>query len=326
MIKYGKQLLKGSEGNRRGEISDRMAYTIALPVVVGLTGAIMNYMGTGQAPQELKDYFFPKTGKTKDDGNPERVALPSYMKDIFAYVERPLTTASHKIHPVVSAITQMLNNKDYFGYEITDAPLYSPKFYKDEANYLLKQFVPFSIANLGQRKQAGDNLAQQLSSFFGVVPASKREERTSLENKIFDTYEKRFGGLTKTTMEKEQKEAKQELRKAIKERGDVTGLSKQYVDKGILSEEQINNVEKNISVEPSLLTFKRLPEQDQLSIVKDMSKEEKIKYLPYMNTDVRKSIKGDIPAPILNQYDEKTFRKKPERKQKSNNYDFRMKY
>ena len=38
-----------------------MAYEIALPIVTGYIGAIVNYGYTGHGPQELKDYFFPRT-------------------------------------------------------------------------------------------------------------------------------------------------------------------------------------------------------------------------------------------------------------------------
>ena len=46
-------------------ITHRMAYIIALPVLVGLYGAIMCYLYTGHGPEESKDYFFVPTGKTK---------------------------------------------------------------------------------------------------------------------------------------------------------------------------------------------------------------------------------------------------------------------
>jgi hypothetical protein len=40
----------------------------------------------------LKDYFFPRTGGTDENGRPSRVSLPSYMKDVFALREHPLKT------------------------------------------------------------------------------------------------------------------------------------------------------------------------------------------------------------------------------------------
>jgi hypothetical protein len=56
------------------QISNKMAYTASLPVVVGLQGALLNYLWTGEAPQSLKDYFYPRTGHIRPDGTPERAA------------------------------------------------------------------------------------------------------------------------------------------------------------------------------------------------------------------------------------------------------------
>ena len=41
-----------------------MAYTLALPLVSGMIGAMYQYAHTGQGPEKLKDYFFPK----REDG------------------------------------------------------------------------------------------------------------------------------------------------------------------------------------------------------------------------------------------------------------------
>ena len=56
-----------------------------MPLIAGLMGATYQYLRTGTGtPQELKDYFHPKTGEQDADGNDLRVDIGSYMKDIQA--------------------------------------------------------------------------------------------------------------------------------------------------------------------------------------------------------------------------------------------------
>src|SRR5206468_372550 len=85
-----KKVLTGKA--REAELTHRASYVAALPVTVGLYGAAYQYLRTGEGPQELKDYFFPKTGEVDADGNAERVQVPSYMKDMIAYAGHPWET------------------------------------------------------------------------------------------------------------------------------------------------------------------------------------------------------------------------------------------
>ena len=48
---------------KRPELTSRMAYTIAMPIITGLYGAILNYAMTGQGPQSLLDYFVSAHGR-----------------------------------------------------------------------------------------------------------------------------------------------------------------------------------------------------------------------------------------------------------------------
>jgi hypothetical protein len=80
---------------------------------------------TGEGPSELKDYFYPKTGELDPDGNPERVQVPSYMKDLFAYAGHPWETVKHKVSPAAGSVFEMLENEDFYGDQIRnpDDPL-----------------------------------------------------------------------------------------------------------------------------------------------------------------------------------------------------------
>ena len=171
---------------RDKELSSRTAYVIALPFLTGLMGSMIGYMYTGNGPDELKDYFFPKTGRKRQDGSDDRLSLPSYMKDVFEYGHdisgflkygaNPTQTLQNKLHPMLGAVAQMLNNQDFFGGAIRSPGDPVMVQLADEAKYLGKQLAPFALRNYlqqAQTKQEEPNVAGYFTapSLFGITPS-----------------------------------------------------------------------------------------------------------------------------------------------------------
>lgn len=151
-----------SKGKWTG-LSSRQAYVMALPLLAGTMGASMMYMLTGQSPQELKDYFFPKIGGKDENGDDRRVSIPSYMKDVFEISHDPGQTAVNKLNPLISAMADMYQNKDYYGTKIRneDDPLVQQAL--SAVKYGAKQFEPFSLQ--GSQRSGG------AASLLGFPPA-----------------------------------------------------------------------------------------------------------------------------------------------------------
>ena len=86
---------------------------------------------------------FIKTGNTNPDGSAERIALPTYAKDWFAYSKDPIATISHKLHPMWSSLAEMFQNEDFYGTEIRgkDDPIVKQSL--DIATHIGKQFLHF---------------------------------------------------------------------------------------------------------------------------------------------------------------------------------------
>lgn len=174
------QLGKGPKG-RGANLSYRTAYLAALPIIAGTLGAIYQYLRTGKGPQELKDYYFPRTGAMDENGDPVRVSIPSYMKDLYHYTQHPVTTVTNKLSPLIGMTVQMLNNKDYFGVKIhnEDDPLVRQM--ADEAEYILKQMIPFGIRNAQRNMQNNKQLRDIVEPFIGITPAPYDINQTKAE-------------------------------------------------------------------------------------------------------------------------------------------------
>lgn len=155
----------------KGDMSTRLSYNLALPFVTGILGAIVMYLYTGHGPKELKDYFFPQTGRKDKNGQPERLAIPSYVKDIVHFEKEPVRTVQGKIHPLLNLIAETLENKDFFGHAIRNSNDPFIKQLIEEAQHIILAFEPMALKQAEQEKRRGHSLKEQIPPFFGLGPA-----------------------------------------------------------------------------------------------------------------------------------------------------------
>lgn len=155
---------------RRPEFTARMAYSMAMPAIVGLYGAILTYLATGQPPQSSLDLFFPPTGgQNATTGEPERRMIPSYMKDVIEYTRAPAQTLLNKTQPLIGTAQELYRNQDYYGGVIAsrEAGPLAPQY----GNYLLNQMIPFSWRGWDRLHAQNAPMGDQALAFFGIQPA-----------------------------------------------------------------------------------------------------------------------------------------------------------
>lgn len=169
-------------------ITGRLSYLVALNVGIGALGAVTQYMLTGEGPQELKDYFFPKTGNKNPDGTDARISFPSYVKDEFGFARHPIETVEHKLHPSFSMVAELLNNKDFYGNEVYDPDAPWSKVATEIAGHVVKGFVPYAVQNQQNIAQAGGSLAARVAPFVGVTPAPGDISHSDAQNYISQSY------------------------------------------------------------------------------------------------------------------------------------------
>lgn len=193
-------------------ISPRLAYALALPAVAAFFGSIYQYLMTGSGPDDDRDLMAPRTGGTNKDGTPERIQLPTYMKDVQSYTNRadegPLrlgmnavSVTKGKLHPLLTSMIDLMNDKDFFGKAIFDPRDKGMKPYADAAKHILGGFEPMSIANL--HKQGADVSASKgVQSFFGLTPAPSHVTHTGDQQRAAEDARK----IELTPLEKKRKE------------------------------------------------------------------------------------------------------------------------
>ncbi|HEX2949329.1 MAG TPA: zinc-dependent peptidase [Armatimonadota bacterium] len=280
LIDIPKQTYRLASGKLDGDpfITHRMSYIVALPFIIGMYGAVYQYLNTGKGPEETKDYFYPKNA----DG--ERVAFASYMKDSYAYSHDPGETLKHKIHPLISTIFDMLQNEDYYGTKIRneDDPIVQQA--KDTALYLAKQFVPFSVTNAIKSKEKGESLEKQAQSFFGITPAPKSVTNTDAENLMTEYLRGNMPVGTRTTEDAERSKARQaiqaDIRKWVaagKPQDRIPILQREIrraASKGIINKRGVDD-----ALQPEdIIKFKRLHYEQAVKVYQAGTPDEKLQW------------------------------------------------
>jgi hypothetical protein len=155
----------------QAEFTHRMAYVMALPVVAGTIGAVLTYAYTGRGPRELKDYYFPPTGRRTPRGDPERVIVPSYIKDILEVNEAPIHTVANKLNPIWGWLGEVYSNRDFYGGIIHDPQGTWDQQARQFWGYMETQLTPFAVRSYQRLGKEGTPAEQQLASFFGFQAA-----------------------------------------------------------------------------------------------------------------------------------------------------------
>lgn len=180
----GRPVLRGPGADP--EFTNRMAYVLALPIIVGLMGAVLQYLLTGKGPRELKDYFFPRTGRKDSEGNDERVQLPSYMRDVVGWWRHGPQTAKNKLAPTLSAIAEMLSNENFYGDQIRNKDDGLVQQLDQERKYLVNLVTPLAVRNLQESGKRSTDTRTKVSGFFGVTVAPRDIVRSPAQDRIME--------------------------------------------------------------------------------------------------------------------------------------------
>jgi hypothetical protein len=150
-------------------LTERGKYVVAMPIVTGVVSSILQFLKTGQAPDEKSMMGLFATGGTNPDGTPERAMSPGYEKDVYGYAHDPLGEVANKLNPAVSTGVDLLRNKDYRGQVIMNPNGTVGERLGQAGEFLFEQSLPISVGTLAHRKKGtGISIGEGL---LGVRPA-----------------------------------------------------------------------------------------------------------------------------------------------------------
>lgn len=254
------------------QVSYRTAYVMALPIVTGLYGAIYQYLHTGQGPQEVKDYFFPKNGAIDNKGQPARISLPTYMKDIYHYTQNPVQTVLNKFSPVNNAVMEMMLNRDFYGTQIRNAddPIMQQIF--DEVKFAGGQFEPFGFRNLG--KDTRTSAGSKVEPFIGITPAPFDVNMTKAEREAYEIEKGKIPVGSRTKEQAKHSQDKAKLRNDFMASKDQAPLDK-AVEEGTITSKERKTIIKDAGLSRLERITKHLTFDEVNHLLKFATKEER---------------------------------------------------
>jgi N12 class adenine-specific DNA methylase len=263
---------EGTIAGKMSRISGRLSYLIALNLGIGTLGAITQYMLTGQGPQSvydqdgfhpdnLRDYFFPKTGNKNPDGTDARISFPSYVKDEYSFLRHPLETAQHKLHPAFSMIAELINNKDFYGNEVYNPEDPWAQVAAQVAKYIAGGYLPYAVQNQAQVAKAGGGIGARIAPFLGITPAPGDITHSRFQTYVHDRYREAFPTGGKTPEEQAQSQKFFNAVDAIRrgEQPDYTGMSprERFAAARYAKSDPIEKHFSRLSLEDKLAAYRR---------------------------------------------------------------------
>ena len=203
-------------------LSNKIGYAVGVSFTYVVIGAVLHYLLTGERPEELKDYFFPKTGNKNPDGSDERLSLPTYARDWWAYSTRPVETVANKMHPMISMLSELWHNKDFFGTEIVgaDDPIMEKLIQWGE--HVGKQFRPISVHSYLRLRRTGGSTAKNLAAAIsGITPAGRYLTRSPAQMLMYKHIVDQLQRGAREKEEGERQEAKKDIVESLRHGDDI---------------------------------------------------------------------------------------------------------
>jgi len=260
----------------RGDVwlSHKMGYGIGVVVFYAVACAVINYLLTGEPPTELRDYFYPRTGEKNPDGSDERLTLPIYAKDWFAWSMRPGQTIKNKRHPGWSLIYDLARNKNFFNTEIRHPSDPISKQLLDFHSYIAREFLPLSVRNYIKmsRTQPERGSKNVWVSITGISSAPAYITRTPAQKLMYRYIIENIPQRTKTQVQQElywyRKDIKNRLRKG-EPINKVEAVMK-------IGQQSFNRLVKDAQKEPFAEAFNRLSLYQALNVYTIANRNEKL--------------------------------------------------
>ena len=134
----GRTIFKGEE------LTPDAKYLVGMAITYAAMNGVRTYMGTGQAPNNWKDFVYPRTGGVTPEGKAERELLPSHIGQFTGYLTHGIYELGNEASPLLKLLMHTVSNSDFRGLPITNAnnPWFSEQRWGDYAKYVLGEETP----------------------------------------------------------------------------------------------------------------------------------------------------------------------------------------
>ena len=293
-------------------MTHRAAYTLALPVMMGLGGAITNYtlnalfnpaydknpavaypgydgldaQGNPQysATKFWKDIYYPRNGQLDAYGRDQRLSLPTYMNDAWGFMHHPVDTAISKAAPIYSIAKEVMTNENFSHTQIRDPHDTAGQQILDVLTHVGQQDLPISYRTAQQLDKTGGGVISAVTSAMGIREANAATKQSDAQNMISEFLRE---GLKRGSQDKSSaryRDAVNTLEQAIRNGGPAEDIYSQQVKD--LGQDVADTVAgaalKYSGMDRYQSNFSRLTFQQQLDVMRVATPKERADLIPLL--------------------------------------------
>jgi len=145
---------------RQKELSSSARYLMGMAATYAAVNGVRTYIGTGQAPNNIMDFIYPRTGGTTPQGKEERELLPSHIGQFTNYLHDGIGELGNEVSPGLKLIYHLIENKDWRGLPITNDnnKWYAEQRWDDYLKYTIGEETPIGLKNFLQGNKIGSKI------------------------------------------------------------------------------------------------------------------------------------------------------------------------
>jgi hypothetical protein len=274
------------------ELPDRVAYSLALIGSVAVANGALTYAFTGQKPTGL-DYFAFRDGNKDENGKETRLLLPTYVKDLLAYWRDPKQTLVNKTHPLISLVSELANNRDYYGTQIRNPSDSVGKQAGEAGAYVAKAFIPFWLRGAEKVREQGGGAKELALPYVGIMPAPKHVTETPAERAARQFIQQRTP-TTRTQEDAAKAQERAQIKTALR-RGDKQPLA-DAVASGNVSRRNVSDIRKSAARPPLVNMVKPLSADEALTVWSKADDDERAIVKATIVVKLRNALKSASPS------------------------------
>lgn len=143
------------------ELSSNAKYLFGMAATYAVVNGVRTYLGTGKAPDDWKDFIYPRTGGTTPQGKEEREILPSHIGQFTNYLHDAIGELGNEVSPGLKLMYHLLANTDFRGLPITNEnnSWFDEQRWGDYAKYVLHEVTPIGLKNFLQGPKKGSEIS-----------------------------------------------------------------------------------------------------------------------------------------------------------------------
>ncbi|MCL4441740.1 MAG: hypothetical protein M1609_14465 [Firmicutes bacterium] len=265
ILGQGKNLLDMKNG-RVPRLDPGMAWLMGMLTTTAAISTILQKALTGKDPQELKDFVYPQVGGTDKDGNPNRLSIPTYFRDAVSLTHSPVDYTKNSLSGMVSKLSDILQNKDFFGNYIYDPKDPAWKQFLDSVGYFTPK--PFVLTQVQNLQKNNTTPAVQALGFAGFLKAPREIIQSKFQQELSKAYGDQIPDKSLTPVEQKKAQLKRDLKDKIFY-GKITDTeAKDFaLQNGLYTPKYVDQFIKDAKLPPMVYMWKQLGDAERAQIL-----------------------------------------------------------